>query len=1309
MKNKSNIIILTIIVIISSILFLMGCNNIFSPQNASGNTDTTIVKKTGSVSLNIAKKDYRTLLPSFSIDHIDVTGDGPLGSSVLLNDMTTDTISIINLAVGEWTITALGKDSINNTVAKGSVLININEGVTTDATIDVRYLQDTTGTVNITINWPLDVSVDSIEFKKNSIDQTADVTSDLSFTGNSLNYLDNSVESNFYTYVFKFKHNNQIIATVFQSVHIYDYLTTSATINLSASNFSAPPSSPTGLSAVEGLFSLNINWTDTSMVEEGFIIERSITSGGGFSAIGNTDVTPLPANTVNYIDDSVVIGTTYYYRILAVNSFGASPKSSEANGVLILPSISSLNPISGSTEIPANTNIIINFSENIDPAILGTVQFASPNIIFVDQSNCIMTISNNVLTINPNKDFAGATVENITIDGFQDMNGNLTTSYNDATYNFTVNGMIAYYPFNGNADDMSGNVNNMTFTTINTWSSIPMQTADRYGLPDSAYYMGMGYECYMDTTITTIPSSFTISAWINNSGMSMDQIVFSKYNDQSSDDKYAEMCLKKDMMGNLKFFMGNGIDLGLEINGNNNNSDGDMSNDKWHNVVITFDGTTGNMYIDGSLSGSGTFSGTRQNTTTPLYFGYYSTQMSYYWEGKLDDIRIYNYVRNETEILDTYNSEKPLPFGVLEINYPSIGQIVEPTTDIKIVFDSTMDINSGSSGMITFVNPDLMFYQSNGSFSFSSTYKSNDTVTFTPYENLPADTYSGITISGFKNAGGSTMVEYTDATYDFTIKGTVAKFLFDGNFNSVSQSYHSYSAISTSYPSTTNDRNNESGKAISFNGADNYLNSQITKLDGDFTLSAWVSYTNTTIPLARPILSKPNTSDTDSQFNLQVESNGNLNFFMGSGAAKGIILDGNNDTSYDLVENKWYHVAVTVGGTTGRLFINGIETDSGTFVGTRETGISGLLIGKYFNGTDQYFFGKIDEVHIYNYALNNTAINDIYIAERPKVYVMNILSPADGAMDVSPDANIVIQFSGSLDGTTFGTISFNQPDFSYMNGSNCLMSFSQTIKPNDTVTINPMTNFVGMQYSGINSITGFLDPSGDAMIAYSNSSYDFTTKSISLYYKFDGDAIDYSGFPGSIKLDGGAWYSLPDLTTDRHEVANKAYQFVSAQTKGIQAGGWVDIIGNEPITMSLWVKAASTDCSTDQVISVLGTSDVDATRFGLYINCTTDRVGFYGYGTANFVSDATLDTEWTHWTATYDGTTVKLYRNGIFNMSQNINLNIGNGSYGNPYVGTWSQSYSSYFFDGCIDEVRIYNYALTESEILAIYTAESTP
>ena len=75
---------------------------------------------------------------------------------------------------------------------------------------------------------------------------------------------------------------------------------------------------------------------------------------------------------------------------------------------------------------------------------------------------------------------------------------------------FLTNGLIAYYPFNGNANDASGNGNNGTI-----YGGVTL-VADRFGRPNSAYLFN-GVDGYIDIKkpLGDNPSALTESAWVN--------------------------------------------------------------------------------------------------------------------------------------------------------------------------------------------------------------------------------------------------------------------------------------------------------------------------------------------------------------------------------------------------------------------------------------------------------------------------------------------------------------------------------------------------------------------------------------------------------------------------------------------------------------------------------------------------------------------------------------------------------------------------------------------------------------------------
>ena len=75
-------------------------------------------------------------------------------------------------------------------------------------------------------------------------------------------------------------------------------------------------------------------------------------------------------------------------------------------------------------------------------------------------------------------------------------------------------GLVAYYPFNGNVNDASGNGND----GVNTGAVL---TIDRHGNSDSAFYFS-GSSCSTridaDVDMSSVLSSMSVSMWVNRNG-----------------------------------------------------------------------------------------------------------------------------------------------------------------------------------------------------------------------------------------------------------------------------------------------------------------------------------------------------------------------------------------------------------------------------------------------------------------------------------------------------------------------------------------------------------------------------------------------------------------------------------------------------------------------------------------------------------------------------------------------------------------------------------------------------------------------
>jgi hypothetical protein len=126
----------------------------------------------------------------------------------------------------------------------------------------------------------------------------------------------------------------------------------------------SPPSAPTNLTATAvSQTRINLTWTDTSN-ETGFKIERR-TGAGSFTQIADT----FAANVNTYSDTGLTAVTTYTYRVIAYNSGGNSPYSTEA---FATTQGGGGGPPSGEPNQP------IMIHSNIDPNCIQTKEF-DPN------------------------------------------------------------------------------------------------------------------------------------------------------------------------------------------------------------------------------------------------------------------------------------------------------------------------------------------------------------------------------------------------------------------------------------------------------------------------------------------------------------------------------------------------------------------------------------------------------------------------------------------------------------------------------------------------------------------------------------------------------------------------------------------------------------------------------------------------------------------------------------------------------------------------------------------------------------------
>lgn len=148
---------------------------------------------------------------------------------------------------------------------------------------------------------------------------------------------------------------------------------------------------------------------------------------------------------------------------------------------------------------------------------------------------------------------------------------------------------------------------------------------------------------------------------------------------------------------------------------------------------------------------------------------------------------------------------------------------------------------------------------------------------------------------------------------------------------------------------------------------------------------------------------------------------------------------------------------------------------------------------------------------------------------------------------------------------------------------------------------------------------------------------------------------------------------------------------------------------SDTFTVSAWVKPSAAPDVGGFAARIVENSYASSFALGYYNNGTAKVVQLSIEGNALFgVSDIPLG-EWSHVVATFDGAVANVYVNGVFDSTGDFSGSITPGSVSLPiYVGTYFGSPGELAsFVGAIDDVRVYDRALSSSDVTELYEAAS--
>ena len=234
---------------------------------------------------------------------------------------------------------------------------------------------------------------------------------------------------------------------------------------------------------------------------------------------------------------------------------------------------------------------------------------------------------------------------------------------------------------------------------------------------------------------------------------------------------------------------------------------------------------------------------------------------------------------------------------------------------------------------------------------------------------------------------------------------------------------------------------------------------------------------------------------------------------------------------------------------------------------------------------------------------------------------------------------------------------------------------------------------------------------------FGNGAWADITSGLVAHYEFEGNANDSSGNGNHGTEYGGLTYA--------DGVSGKAGKFASGLNTiiGDTSGSYIEVNNNsslqitDSITISSWVKISNSDYNVygNEWNSLLTKSSF-GTSYGVMIardsqDNTTLR--FYHKGLTTDSTDMSWNdfqiNKWYFLTLTYDGIKTQIYLDGILKTSSITNGKIEKNSQNiifglNKYT---QDAWYPYYLQGFLDDLRIYNRALSESEINELYNLKS--
>jgi hypothetical protein len=860
------------------------------------------------------------------------------------------------------------------------------------------------------------------------------------------------------------------------------------------------------------------------------------------------------------------------------------------------------------------------------------------------------------------------------------------------------------------ANDSSGNGNAGTLTNGPTWAAGKSGSAVNFN----------GSNSYIDvpnsSSLNITGSSLSLSAWVNLKSCAGNNGFIHK---------------------NLQYtsaFYPSGSDCQITYADNSNwnyamfGYYGTITKNVWHHISINKNSSNVvSIYVDGVLLISKSFGGAITQTTNPLRMGAYP-EVSGYLDGLMDEVKVYNYARSPKQVLEDMNAGDPAsksPLGWWKFDEGTGGSINNLGSGGSLLNGSLFGVlipawsNSGKFGKaLSFTGGTIGGYVQtpaqaiNSSFTYTSWFK--PTSAFTEWAAVVTNLYHTSPSSGLNIVprNGSIKICYGDGSVAYQNYIVIAPEIVLNQWNYVAVSYDG-----------TNIKLYVNGTLKDSRAATVLQASQVIRM-GTWASSFAGDYFFTGLIDETKIFNYALSSSE-----ISAEYNQNATVTMASQGISAGSPDNSAKAQYCIPGD-----ASSCNAPTGEWKFD--ENTGTTVKDTSSNGYNGTLNGSTPT-VDRWTVGKINAGGNFNFA--NTDYVATTLTTDPAAFTVSAWAKIDAS-----DANFETVFSkflgvpyrgfflrkssnaSVLSGCVFnngtpacvdGGIDFGKWTYWTMrfDGSTLYLYKNGMLAGSIAGTIqNSGTPFlIGANYIGSETWNGKIDQV--TFYSYARTpaqiAYDYNRGKPIGWWKMDecqgSTLFDASGNGnngtlivgaagsqtaiGTCETSGSAWangktgkYSSSlnfDGTDDYVNIAEPSNNSLDANTISVSAWVKLSSIGQQ---MSFLNKQGST---TDRSYIIYMEAD-NKPRMAASVNGT----GF----TAAIATTSLTTGQWYHITGTYDGANVKIFVNGKLENAVAMSGNIFN-SAGGVQIGRIASP--AYLQAGQIDDVRVYNYALTDQQV----------